>query len=305
MILRLLFQMYVVLILVLGFCVSYANALGPKILIVTAHPDDETAFAATIYKVTHDLNGIADILLVTNGEGGYKYSTLAEEVYHRSLTNEAEGRKSLPTIRKKELMSGGSYIGLRDYHFMDEQDTGFTLNPDSVLNIVWDTLRVIDKIRELQIKHEYDFVFTLLPVESTHGHHKAATILALRAITGMDVKNKPIIVGCSVTDTTTKNIDSFSGLSSYPLTTMRPILPLDHFDRLTSFGFQQKLNYTIIVNWLIAEHKSQGAMQLAMGKGHHEQFWNYAINPPMAEEAIRKFAQQLRATPFKGYQHEK
>jgi hypothetical protein len=188
---------------------------------------------------------------------------------------------------------------------MDEQDTGYTLNPDSVLNIVWDTTRVISKIKELHSKHEYDFVFTLLPVESTHGHHKAATILALRAISTMNAIKKPIIVGCSVSDTNAKNIDSFAGLTSHPITRMQSTLPLDHFNRLTSFGFQQKLNYSIIVNWLIAEHKSQGAMQLAMGRGHLEQFWNYAVNPIHAEESIRGFAELLRNTPFKGYQHEK
>ena len=293
----------VVFNLVMVFSAALSN--GPKILIVTAHPDDETAFAATIYKVTHELNGIADILLVTNGEGGYKYSTLAEEVYHKELTNEQLGRTFLPTIRKKELMSGGAYIGLRDYHFMDEQDTGFTLNADTVLNHVWDTTRVISKIKVLHEKHDYDFVFTLLPTESTHGHHKAATILALRAISLIPSNKRPIIVGCSVSDTSEQIIPSFNGLTSYPLTSMQQFKPIDHFNRLTSFGFQQKLNYSIIVNWLIAEHKSQGAMQLAMGKGHLEHFWNYAINTYSAEQSIREFAELLRNTPFKGYPNEK
>ena len=127
--------------LFLGFSLSQFHifASGPKILIVTAHPDDETAFAATIYKITHDLNGFADILLVTNGEGGYKYSTLAEDIYGKELTDEQSGRTALPTIRKKELMAGGEYIGLRDYFFMDQQDTGYTLDADSVLNSVLDT----------------------------------------------------------------------------------------------------------------------------------------------------------------------
>lgn len=282
-----------------------AHAKGPKILIVTAHPDDETAFAATIYKVTHELNGIADILLVTNGEGGFKYSTLAEEIYGISLTNEQAGREALPTIRKKELMSGGAYIGLRDYHFMDEQDTGYTLNPDSVLNIVWDTARVISKIKTLHAKHAYDFVFTLLPNESTHGHHKAATILALRAVQSMNVEKKPIVIGCSVSDTSSSMQNAFSGLPAYPITAMHQSAPIDFFNRLTSFGFQQKLNYSIIVNWLIAEHKSQGAMQLAMGKGHLEQFWNYAINQSTADQTIRTFAQSLRNASFKGLRNEK
>lgn len=281
------------------------TVIGPKILIVTAHPDDESAMAATVYKVTHDLNGIADILLVTNGEGGYKYSTLAEDIYGKELTDEEFGRRALPTIRKKELMSGCAYIGIRDFHFMDQQDTGYTLDADSVLNIVWDTSRVLERIKELQVKQKYDFVFTLLPTSNTHGHHKAASILALRAVKSMPMEQRPIIVGISVTDSTKPMPESFLGLTSYPETMMNEQLPIDYFNRLTPFGFQQKLNYQIIVNWLIAEHKSQGAMQLAMGKGQFEQFWDYALNGKSGKEQIMQLAESLRKTPLKEFQQNK
>ena len=293
--------------LFLGFSLSQFHifASGPKILIVTAHPDDETAFAATIYKVTHDLNGFADILLVTNGEGGYKYSTLAEDIYGKELTDEQSGRTALPTIRKKELMAGGEYIGLRDYFFMDQQDTGYTLDADSVLNSVWDTSIVIRKIKELHGKNNYDYVFTLLPVQGTHGHHKAASILALRAVESIASVVRPTIVGCSVTDSTKLIPDSFLSLPGYPETTMNSQLPISNFNRLTPFGFQQKLNYQVIVNWLIAEHKSQGAMQLAMGKGQFEQFWDYAINGKEGKEKIVKLAELLRNAPLKEYQQKK
>lgn len=277
------------------FSSPFAN--GPKVLIVTAHPDDETACAATMFKITHDLQGIVDILLVTNGEGGYKYSTLAEDVYGKSLTIEENGRKALPTIRKKELMSGGAYIGLRDYHFMEQQDTGYTLLADSVLNIVWDTAAIIKKIKDLHAKQAYDFVFTLLPVQSTHGHHKAASILALRALQSMPKEKRPIVIGCSVTDTSIQQ-EAFTGLTSFPETIMKSSQPIGYFNRLTSFGFQQKLNYQIIVNWLIAEHKSQGAMQLAMNKGHLEQFWNYALNSDDAELKIQSLIQALQNSPY-------
>ncbi len=285
-----------------AFTLLGKEASGPKILIVTAHPDDEAVMAGTVYKVTHDLNGIADILLVTNGEGGYKYSTLAEEIYGKELTDEQQGRMSLPTIRKKELMSGCAYIGMRDFHFMDQQDTEYTLDADSVLQYVWDTARVLNRIKELHTKHHYDFVFTLLPTANTHGHHKAASILALRAVKAMPEDDRPIIIGCSVTDTLKKIPDAFKGLGPYPETAITSQFPIDHFNRLTPFGHQQKLNYQIIVNWLIAEHKSQGSMQFFMGKGHLEHFWNYDVNPKSADEKIRAFAESLRKTPFKEFQ---
>jgi hypothetical protein len=54
---------------------------APKVLVVTAHPDDHAEFAAVIYKITHDLGGVVDLVVITNGEGGFKYSTLAESYY--------------------------------------------------------------------------------------------------------------------------------------------------------------------------------------------------------------------------------
>ncbi|MEO6694508.1 MAG: PIG-L family deacetylase, partial [Ignavibacteria bacterium] len=86
---------------------SYCLDSSPKILIVTAHPDDDAAMAGVNYKIVHDLKGTVDLALITNGEGGYKYSTLAEPIYGLELTEESIGRKYLPEIRKKELEAGG------------------------------------------------------------------------------------------------------------------------------------------------------------------------------------------------------
>ena len=52
------------------------------------------------------MKGSVDLALITNGEGGYKYSTLAEDIYGLELTDEEVGRKYLPDIRKKELEAG-------------------------------------------------------------------------------------------------------------------------------------------------------------------------------------------------------
>ena len=100
----------------------------PTVLIVIAHPDDETGFAATVYKITHELHGNVDLALITNGEGGYKYSTLAEDYYHLELTDEKVGRENLPRIRKQELMNAGKIIGIRNYFFLDQWDRKYTTN---------------------------------------------------------------------------------------------------------------------------------------------------------------------------------
>jgi hypothetical protein len=45
------------------------------------------------------------------------------------------------------------------------------------------------------------------------------------------------------------------------------------FDRGAAFGYHNALDYQIVVNWVIAEHKSQGLFQMDAGKHDQEQFW--------------------------------
>lgn len=118
------------------------NNSQPRILIVTAHPDDESGFAATVYKITHELLGVVDLAVITNGEAGYKYSLLAELYYNIKLTDEATGRKYLPTIRKKELMAAGNILGISNYYFFDQHFNHYTLDVDTVLKDVWNVLLV-------------------------------------------------------------------------------------------------------------------------------------------------------------------
>lgn len=272
---------------------------NPNVLIITAHPDDETGFAATIYKITHDLEGKADIIVITNGEAGYKYSSIAQDIYNIELTKEAIGREYLPSIRKKELMSGGAILGLREYYFLDQKDTYYTLDADSVLRHVWDTTFIKRRIQQVLNSKHYDFIFTLLPTNSTHGHHKAATILALSAVQEFQSKSKPVIVGCTLADSTAIKPEPFLGLQTYPITAVKNEFPSAQFNRNQSFGYNNKLNYSIIANLVIAEHKSQGAMQLAAGKGDIEYFWNYSLNSQDSELNIKQLFDRMALTPFK------
>ena len=43
-------------------------------------------------------------------------------------------------------------------------------------------------------------------------------------------------------------------------------------DRAVKFGFRDALDYQIIVNWVIAAHKSQGAFQMDMNRADREEF---------------------------------
>ena len=266
-------------------------------LVVTAHPDDESGMAATIFKLTHAHDAAVDLALVTNGEGGYKYSSIGNLIYDKELTDETIGRRELPAIRRRELKSGGEIIGLRNYFFLDRIDHRYTRDVDSVLQHVWDTTATIDALHEILVDGDYDYLFTMLPVPTTHGHHKGATILALKAMMRLPAAERPIALGVSVAGEG-DSIEPFTGLDGYPLTRISSGLPSFEFDRTAKFGFKDRLDYRIVVNWLIAEHKSQGTMQLAVNRGVREEFWFYDINPAASRAQTTDLFRQLAAPMF-------
>ena len=268
-----------------------------KVLIVIAHPDDETAFAATIYKITKEMHGIADLVCITNGEGGYKYSTLAEAYYGLELTDEKIGRENLPRIRKRELTNAGNIIGIRSFYFLNQKDAHYGLDEHEPLDTSWTVPFVTKGLKGIMTKTHYDYVFCLLPVPGTHGGHKAATLLALRAVSAMPLENRPIILGVSSRNKG-DTLQHFKQLGDYKETATLSDTASFSFDRTASFGYNKQLNYKIIVNWEIAEHKSQGTMQLGMNRGDYETFWYFAQNPAEGFEKTRKLFEALKYIPY-------
>ena len=276
---------------------SHALAQSPvKVLVVVAHPDDEAAMAATIYKITHEQGGVVDQAVITNGEGGYRYSLLAEPYYQLKLTDESVGRTHLPRIRKQELINAGKIIGIRNHYFFDQKDARYGLDAREPLDTTWNVRWVETRLTELMTENGYDYVFCLLPDSTTHAHHKAATILALR--TASTLKKKPVVLGVytsNQTDTTTRKYVPPAG---YPITRSSSNSPVFRIDRTTPFGFNNRLNYKIIVNWEIAEHKSQGTMQTYMSQGDYEHFRMFDANPVGSEQTTRQFFETLnKRTP--------
>ncbi len=250
----------------------------PSVLIVTAHPDDEGIFAATVYRISQGLNGTVDLAVVTDGSGGYTYSQLAEPIYGLKLTDEAVARQYLPAIRKQELMAGGNIIGIRNYFFLDQFDHAFTLNADTVLEHVWDATFVRQRLRQIMERGAYDFVFVHLPLTTFHGHHQSATILALEAAREIDGIAKPVVLASFPGNKSDTTAFEFDGVPGYPITKLRDPDQLFVFDRTTPLDESGRLTYQIIVNWLIAEHRSQGTVQLYMNFWDIERFWIFDAN---------------------------
>lgn len=259
----------------------------PKILLITAHPDDDALFSATVWKTTKLLDGTVDLALMTNGEGGYKYSTLGNYIYDKNLDEEEIGRDYLPGIRKKELMAGGDVVGIRNYFFFDQQDFYYTQDIEETLE-KWDTPPIKERLADILKREDYDFVFMMLPFDDNHGHHKAATLFGLRAIESLPEAERPIALPSFVRRSSEEESMNFDMMEGYPMTKVKPDI-LFEFDRNQKFGFDDRLDYNIIANWVIAEHKSQGTMQLLMRNGVIEQYWFAELNSDNDLEKTRKF----------------
>lgn len=263
----------------------------PRILLVTAHPDDESVFSATVFKTTHLLGGTVDLAIITNGEGGYRFSTLANYIYGIELDEEETGRANIPEIRKNEVTAAGQILGINEILFLDELDDEFSLDVEIPLEI-WDTDRVEQELEQMMREGEYDFIFTMLPVPTTHSHHQAATLLALRAAANLEAEYRPIVLG-EITGQQGTSF-GFTELEGYPLTRINTTLEPLMFDRTQTFGHDNRLDYTIIFRWVVAEHKTQGAYQHATGSGTEYYFW-YDINPESDYTKARVFFDVVNA----------
>ena len=165
-----------------GECQPAGTQGKPRALLVVAHPDDEYEMAGTVYHLAKELSGRIDQLIITDGEAGFHYSLLAERYYGLKLTDEADGRKELPHIRREEARRSARILGIDHQWFLNQKDDRFTLDADEVLQKSWNRQHVLSVILARLRQGHYDYVFVLLPIADTHGAHKAASILTLQAV---------------------------------------------------------------------------------------------------------------------------
>jgi len=251
------------------------EARPPRILLVVAHPDDEYDMAATVYRITTDLRGVADEIVITNGEAGYHYTSLAERYYGVALTDESASRARLALIRVEESRRAAKVLGISHQWFLGETNIPYTQSADSPLHRSWHTKRIVQTISQRLEEEHYDFVFVLLPEPTTHGEHKAATILTLEAVQSLSQESRPIVLAAVAGNSTQSKYEPVPGES---LTETVTVEPQFRFDRNTHFGYQQSLSYQIVVDWVIAEHKSQGLFQTKCLQDQFENFWMFRID---------------------------
>ena len=273
---------------------------SPRVLAVIAHPDDEGGFAATLYAVAHHLHGTVDLVLVTDGSGGFKYSTLAEPIYGLKLTDETVAREYLPSIRRQELKKKKKIIGINQFFFLDQHDEKYTTDVDEIRKgSTWNIDTTRSQLEDILKRGNYDFIIGLAPRPDTHAHHSTATMLALEAREVLLPEKRPVALATTIWAPEYQVKAQQLGLKDYPITAVSGDKPIAEFDRTTPFGYDKKLNYKIIADWVIAAHKSQGTMQLFAGKGEREQFWYFKENPLGGKQKTLKLFASIREHLYK------
>jgi N-acetylglucosamine malate deacetylase 2 len=274
------------------------------VLVVTAPPDDETLMAATVYKLAHSLGANVDLALLTDGSGGFDFAMVGEAYYGVDIDMEPAARQNLPALRKAELMGSGHILGVRNYFFLDQLDHHYTTNVDTVLQHVWNAEDARVHLRRIMQRVPYDFILCLAPIPSTHGHHKGASILALQVAAEMPLAERPTVLGVDIADASELPTPdgppySFAGLDGYPETRVDPNAPVFRFDRLQPMDEDYVTNYKLIVNWALAEHKTQGDLTGYFNKGDYEFYWYFAQNDPARLDDTRDLFRLLDENRFR------
>ena len=259
-----------------------------KVLLVVAHPDDESECAATLYRITHGLGGVVDQVIVTNGAGGQHFSAPGLEYY--GLSGSPGVAKALPRLRRREVMRAGQIIGIRNHYFLEQDDTGFTLDPAEGLRS-WNLPWIRRQLQHLLQCEGYDLVLTLLPTQDTHGHHKTVAMLALEAAAAMPCDARPAVAGVRAASPAGGALPVFHELDGFPGTRTTSGAPVWAFDRRTPLLRNAALDHSIIVHWVIAEHKSQGMFQMEYGRNTHEYVWQFATGQERWDGLWQRFGE--------------
>ncbi len=287
------------LLLLLLTSTLLAQAQPPKVLIVTAHPDDETSFSVTVFKITHDLRGTVDLALMSDAQGGFNGSELGSVYYGFALTDSVIGRERLPALRKQELMNAGRIMGIRNYFFFDQKDDLYTQDEKPYAGgTLWDIPYIEKRLDQILAREQYDFIFVLVPSAGQHGHHKTASLMGLRAAQRYQGVKKPIVLGGGWTVNGSESTP-FEDLSGYPETRILKDAPTFSYDRSVKFGHRDLLTYKIVADWVIAEYKSQGDLQENLiHRGDVETFRYFAINPRDGIAKTQALFDAIKATGF-------
>ena len=274
-------------------------AQGPRVLVVTAHPDDETGVSVTMFKITKELKGTVDMAVMTDGGGGFADSQLGAIYFGLNLTDSIVARTHLPMIRKQEILNAGKIMGVRNIYFMEQPDDLYSTDiTPYITGKNWNIPYVESRMDKLLAERQYDFIITMLPHAGQHGHHKTSVMMALRAVQRYKGPNKPIIIAGNPGREGMKPME-FSMLDGYPETKIKADAPKFTLNRAFRFAENDKLSYKIVADWVISEYKSQGAIQEnGIHRTDFETYHYYDMNDASGIAKVQKLFDDLAKSGF-------
>lgn len=202
------------------------------------------------------------------------------------------GRKRLARLRREELLRASRILGIRHNYFFDQKDTGLTFDLRDGFQ-AWDVDWIRQELFSLLEREKYDLVLVLLPTSDTHGHHQTVAQLTLQTVAGLKLEQRPAVLGARTVPAESRLPTEFPGLDGFPLTRTVVPEPVWSFDRRTPLYCHRELDYSIVVNWVIAEHKSQGIFQMEYGRRTREFFWLCNVSGEAGAARWRYFLQTL------------
>lgn len=284
-------------VLTISSLISFAQ--GPRVLVVTAHPDDETGVSVAMFKITKELKGTVDMAVMTDGGGGFADSQLGAIYFGLNLTDSIVARTHLPMIRKQEIINAGKIMGVRNIYFMEQPDDFYSTDITPYISGKnWNIPYVESRMDKLLAERQYDFIITMLPHAGQHGHHKTSVMMALRAVQRFKGLNKPIIIAGNSGREGMKPTE-FTMLEGYPETKIKVDAPKFTLNRAFRFAENDKLSYKIVADWVISEYKSQGAIQEnGIHRTDFETYHYYDMNDVSGIAKVQKLFDDLAKIGF-------
>ena len=146
-----------------------ADLLKTDLMVVLAHPDDETMMAPLIARTALLKQRTVANIYCTRGEGGGNMVG-------------TQGGSALGILREVELRDGLRILGVRHTFFLDQRDFAYTESATATLSR-WNKEEALRALVRLMRALQPDVVLTIhpAPFPGQHGHHQTAGLLATEA----------------------------------------------------------------------------------------------------------------------------
>lgn len=196
----------VLLILCLLAMVAFAQVSTPDnrykadILVVVAHPDDDTIVSSYLARAVFDQHKRVAVVYCTRGDSGSN-SAGREHAKALGLVREIEGRKAL------------SRLGITNVWFLAGRDTA---SQDVLLSLAtWPSASVLEQVVRIVRLARPEVVFTWLPSSvagENHGDHQASGVIATEAF---DMAGDPTAFPSQLAAPIRQFENAFEGLTSW------------------------------------------------------------------------------------------